>query len=272
MSICLLYRPGLSDENEEQAARRHFPLHQLRAQIPTGSLVVGRYACLPFYDELEQDLKLLGSTMVNSYRQHRYVADFEYYDDLKDVTFPTWFRYEDVPPALRNGPFVVKGRTNSRKFEWHTKMFAQNFTAAVRIGSELATDGLLGSQGIVIRQFVPLETFETSVTGTPITNEWRLFYYRGQRLAHGYYWGNIDDWAPVEQARADFEAQGLPFADAVAQRLVDKTPFVVIDIARTAQGHWQVVELNDGCQAGLNGVIDPEELYGNLAKALQPTP
>lgn len=269
MMPCILLRRGVSDAAEEQAAQRHFTVYTLRTQVPAGSLVVGRYACLPFYDELEQDLALLGSSMVNTFAQYRYVADFEYYEDLCDVTFPTWFRYEDVPVSLRQGPFVVKGRTNSRKFEWHTKMFAPDFKAAVRIGSELATDGLLGTQGIVIRQFVPLQTFETSVTGTPITNEWRLFYYRGHRLTHGYYWGNIDDWSPVEAARPAFEAEGLPFADEVARRLVDKVPFVVIDVARTVDGRWMVVELNDGCQAGLNGVLDAEQLYGNLALALR---
>ncbi len=264
----VLMRPALVEDDEQAAIRAHFPVCTLRTQVPEGSLVIGRYAFLPFYDELEADLANLGSRPINSLAQHRYIAEMGYYEDLADVTFATWFRYEDVPHALRSGPFVVKGRTNSRKFEWHQKMYAPNFQAAVRIGAELSCDGLIGQQGVVIRQFVPLEVFETSVSGVPLANEWRIFYWRGARLAYGYYWGNIDDWAPVERARADFEAHGLPFADAVAARIADKAPFVVIDIARTAEGRWVVVELNDASQAGLNGTVDPQALFGALARSL----
>lgn len=269
MRPVVLYRPGLSDESEEAVCRQHFPVYRYRTEVPPDSLVVGRYAFLPFYDEMEADVTRLGSRLVNSWAQHRYVADFQYYDDLKDVTFASWFRFEDVPYALRSSPLVVKGRTNSRKFEWHQKMFAPDFQAAVRIGAELAMDGLIGQQGLVLRQYVPLETFELSVTGTPLTNEWRIFYYQGQRLAWGYYWGNLDDWSRVDAALPDFETHGLPFADGVAQRLVDKVPFVVIDVAKTQDGRWMVVELNDGSQSGLNGVVPPQELYANLAKALK---
>jgi hypothetical protein len=266
---CILFRPGLSEEAEEQVARQHFPVYHYRAEVPAGSLVVGRYSFLPFYNELEKDVELLGSRLINSFRQHQYVAQLEYAQELADVTFPTWFRYEDVPHAARNQPFVVKGRTNSRKFEWGSKMFAKDFQAAVRIGADLATDGLIGPQGVVLRQYVPLQTFEVGVTGTPITNEWRIFYYQGQRLAHGYYWGAvIDDYAPVTEATPDFEAHGLPFADAIALRLVDKVPFVVLDIAKDVRGRWWLVELNDGSQAGLNGTVDAQTLFSGLRQVL----
>lgn len=265
----ILFRSDRWLEDELEAARRHFPVFRYRAQVPKNSLVVCRYSALPFFNELCEDLKLLGSVPVNSLREHQYVANFEYYEDLRDVTFPSWDRLTDVPNQLRDQPFVVKGKTNSRKFEWHQKMFAPNFQAASRMAAELATDGLIAQQGVLVRQYVPLETFEVGVTGTPFTNEWRVFYYRGRRLAHGYYWGNIDDWSRVDAARPDFEEMGLPFADSIAQRLASKVPFVVIDVAKTADGRWLLVELNDGCQSGLNGVVDADTLYRNLADALR---
>lgn len=264
----ILFRSDRWLEDEMAAAARHFPVMRYRAQVPPGSLVVCRYSALPFFNELEQDLQLLGSRPVNSLRQHQYVANFEYYEDLRDVTFPSWERLSDVPTRLHDQPFVVKGKTNSRKFEWHQKMFAPNFLAASRIAAELAMDGLIGQQGVLIRQYVPLETFEMGVTGTPFTNEWRVFYYKGKRLAHGYYWGNIDDWTKVDSARAEFEAAGLALADEVGLRIASKVPFAVVDVARTEDGRWMVVELNDGCQSGLNGVIEPDALYRALHSAL----
>ncbi len=268
MNTCILYRAGLSEPSELECARRSFPVVGLRSQAPAGSLVIPRYSALPFMNELEGDIANLGSRLINSYAQHLYVANFDYYEDLADVTFRTWMRLSDVPFSLRDKPLVVKGRTNSRKFDWTTHMFAKDFASASRIAYELGKDGLIGGQGVIAREYVPLETFELSVTGLPFTNEWRIFYYRGKQLAWGYYWGLIDDWAPVHAAQPDFLVTGLPFADEVAQRLVDKIPFVVIDIAKTADGRWMVVELNDGCQAGLNDTVDADQLYAALKAAI----
>lgn len=270
-SPVILMRTSLAHEREErEAAAQHFPVVSLRTQVPAGSLVIGRYANLPHHFELEQDIHNLGSRLVNSTAQHRYVADFEYYEDLRDVTFPTWFDAVHIPRAVReNEAFVVKGRTNSIKQAWSQLMFAQDFAQANRVAAALRADGLIGQQGVVYRQFVPLETFETSVvSGMPFSNEWRIFYFRGQRLAHGYYWSGIDDWGAVERATPNFLSEGLPFADDVASRLVDKIPFVVVDIARTQAGRWMVVELNDGCQAGLNDSVPAATLYANLRQAL----
>ena len=270
LTPCVLMRATRYEEDELAVAACHFPVYRYRAEIPAGSLVVGRFANLPFHAELEQDVKLLGSRLVNTTAQHSYVAQFDYFEDLQDVTFPTWFRLEDIPRSFRDKPFVVKGRTNSRKQAWSTHMYAEDFAAAVRLSAELMTDGLLAPQGLVVRAHTPLEVFEVSaVNGLPFANEWRLFYFEGQRLAHGYYWSAIDDWSRVEAAKPDFLAHGLPFADSVAERLVGKIPFVVIDIARTAEGRWVVVELNDGCQAGLNDSVPAPDLYANLRKVLE---
>lgn len=265
---CVLMRAGLDEEEEWQAASEFFPVFRLRSQVPPNSLVVGRYSVLPYFHELQADLAGTGSVLINSYEQHRYIANFDYLDDVQDATFATWFRLEDVPLSMRDKAFVVKGRTNSRKTEWSRKMFAPDFQQAVCIGAELLTDGLIGPQGLVIRQYVPLETFETAISGLPLTNEWRIFYYRGQRLAHGYYWSQLEDWRAVERATPEFLREGLPFADSLALRLAEKAPFVVLDVAKTASGRWVLVELNDGCMAGLNDTVPSRVLYENLRKAL----
>lgn len=267
-SPVILFRADRYLEDELRVAERHFTVVRYRAEVPKGSLVICRFSALPFYNELCQDLKLLGSEPINTFAQHQYIANFDYYWDIEDLTFPSWERLSDIPRSLHNQAFVVKGRTNSRKGQWLEKMYAPNFLAASRIATELATDGLIGQQGVIARQFIPLETFETGATGTPFTNEWRVFYYRGKRLAHGYYWGGLSDWSHVDRATPDFELNGLKVADEAAQRVKDTAPFVVVDVAKTAEGRWLVVELNDGCQSGLNDVIDPEVLYRNLREAV----
>lgn len=257
---------------EAQACSQHFPTVASRVEVPQGSLVFSRYSALPFKGELCRDLELLGSVPVNSLRAHDYAADFGYYRDFENDTFPSWDRLADVPMRLRDGPFVVKGRANSRKQEWSTKMFAPDFRKAVQIASELMSDGLIGQQGVIARQFIPLEVFETSVSGLPFANEWRCFYLNGTRVAHGYYWGSIDDWSAVERAEPDFLASGLPFADRLAQKACESIPFCSIDVAKTRDGRWMLVEINDGDMSGLNGSIDPNAFYSGLAKALAAHP
>jgi hypothetical protein len=241
-SAVILFRKQFDSDGEAATASRHLPVVDLRSRVPANSLVVGRYSCLPYYGELAADLAVSGSRLINSPAQHSYIANFDYYEDIREYTFPTWFSFQDIPSHLRESPFVVKGRTNSRKLQWKTHMFADNFKAAVTLGSELANDPLIGPQGVLIRQYVPLETLEVGINGTPITNEWRLFFYKGTLLAHGYYWAIIDDLALVESARPDFEARGIPFATMVAGILQEHANFFVIDIARNASGDWRVVE------------------------------
>lgn len=268
---CILMRAGDGEEGERDAASRHFPVYALRSEVPKGSLVIGRYSTLPHHEELEADTKNLGSRLINTSAQHRYIANLDWYEDLADMTFPTWFRFQDVPSSAKSGAFVVKGRTNSRKQQWLEKMYAPDFQSAVRIGAELMNDGLIGQQGVVLRAFTPLETFEVScVNGLPFANEWRVFYLNGERLAHGFYWSGIDDWSKVDAARPGFESEGLALADAAAARVAGKAPFVVIDVARAQSGRWMVVELNDGTMSGLNDSVSAQELYAALAKKLTP--
>lgn len=268
-SPCILMRVSRDRKDEQKIAEQSFPVYELRTKVPPNSLVIGRYVNLPYHYELEQDIINLNSRLINSTLEHQYVANFDYYEDLKDVTFETWMNLEDVPCNRHSESFIVKGRTNSQKQAWNSLMFAQNFKAASRISAELRCDSFIGPQGIIIRKYEELETFEISeINGMPFSNEWRIFYYKGKRLAYGYYWSNIDDWTKVTLATPDFELNGLKFADKIAERIIDKIPFVCIDIAKKQNGDWVLVELNDGCQAGLNDSVPAEELYSNLKLVL----
>lgn len=265
----ILFRKEFDSDGEAEAAAAHLPVFGLRAAVPRNSLVIGRYACLPYYRELVADLAYKGARLINSHEQHSYIANFDYYEDIREHTFPTWFACDQVPPSMRWGrPFVVKGRTNSRKMQWSTHMHAVDWPGAVKLSAELANDLLIGPQGLIIREYVPLETLELGINRMPITNEWRLFFYKNTLLASGYYWAIIDDETKIEAARPDFEERGIPFAKMVAEILAERTNFFVIDIARTADGEWKVVEVNDGQQSGLNHYVKADELYANLAAAL----
>lgn len=257
----VLFRKTVDTTDELEVAKTHFQVVEYRSQVPPNSLVIARYSALPYYRELEEDLKANGSRLLNSIRGHKWIADFDYYYELSRYTPRSWREYE-MQHCDHHGPFVVKGATNSRKHKWNTHMFAPDKKTALLIGSELASDDLVGPQGIIYREYVPLKTFEIGVNGLPFSNEWRIFYYKGHRLTYGYYWTLADN-----PKLANLDKQGLDLADEIAQKVAEHVDFYVIDMAQRDTGEWVMIELNDAQMAGLS-FNDPHVLYANLVRAL----
>lgn len=259
-SAVILFRKETGFEDELQEAKLHFPVYEYRASLPDDSLVIPRYSCLPYYKELEKDLDYRGSRLINDYSQHRWIADFEYYSDLKEFTPESW---DDTNfyQCKHTGPFVVKGKTNSRKHQWNTKMFAENKRAAADIAGELMNDMLIGGQGVIYRKFEPLKVFEYGINDLPYSNEWRIFYYKTTRLSYGYYWSN------AENLPTEIDPKALEFADEIAKETAKHVNFFVLDVAEKESGGWVLIEVNDGSMSGLSE-NDPWILYSNLKLAL----
>ena len=258
----IYYRDCIEWHPESESARNHFKTYSSRIHVPDGSIVIPRYSALPFYKELESDLNCSGSRLINSYEQHQYVADIKnWYYDLKDVTPETW---DDVSIIPEEGPFVLKGETNSMKQLWSTHMFAKDKREAITVAGNLYNDNLIGSQHIYVRRYVPLKTYMISLRNLPITKEFRFFFYKKNVVASGYYWANHAE-----------DLQQIPSPKEVPQKLIEYVSdrvsqhinFYVVDFAQCENGDWIVIELNDGSMSGLS-CCNPNELYSNLAKVL----
>ncbi len=256
MENCILFRQGLGEEEEFSTASSLIEnVYEYRSQIPKDNLVFARYSVLPFYVELEKELKLKNSRLVNSYDQHCYIADIErWYNDIKEYTPETWFTWAD----LDEGQFVVKGRTNSRKFQWDTSMFADGRTQLLEVINNLLKDDLISNQGLCIRKYIPLVTYEIGINGMRFTNEWRMFFYKEDLIDYGFYWSCYDGDRP-----SDIAPEGKRIAQEVASIISKHTNFFVVDMAETESGEWIVIEINDGQMSGLSD-IDPVSFYVNL--------
>lgn len=254
----VLFRKELSAEDELADCQKGVPTFTSRCDIPHGSLVFGRYSVLPWYGELERDLEKRGSRLVNSFTQHRWIADFWDWGGpdgvLSDLTFRSWRDWSDLP----TGSFVVKGATNSRKGEWNTRMFCAAKEDVPRVAMSLYDDTLIRDQGVVIRQFVSLENLGTGLNGLPISHEWRTFWYKDDLLASGFYWSSMAD-SPLEE----IPEGALEIAKGAAKRVCNFVNFFVIDVAKTKDGKWMVVEVNDGQMSGLCG-CDAKALYWRM--------
>lgn len=256
----ILFRGALAEEEELLAARQHFTIYQNRAAVPEGSTVIGRYSCLPWYKELEEDLGYKNSKLINSHQEHCYVANIRnWYYDLGDFTPRTWFYLDQV--NKEEAPFVLKGATNSKKFNWDTHMFAETWEDAQEVYHNLSTDGYVGHQDICIRKYIPLKKVQQGLNGLPISEEYRIFILNGKVIAGDFYWqSHVDD---LESEIGGIESVPTGWLNMVIDRIKDKITFFVVDVARTADNNWIVVELNDAQQSGLS-CIDPKLFYKNL--------
>lgn len=267
MNPVILFRKSFAEDNEVYQASKYFPVYFQHEKIPPGSLVIPRYSSLPYFEYLEAGIKELGSELINTYRQHRYVADIQnWYYDLEMVTPATWFKLEDVPQRMSDyGSYVLKGETNSRKFQWDTHMFARTYADITKVHSNLLADSLIGSQNICIRRYVPLRQVGTRIDGRPVTEEYRIFILDGKVLTKDFYWSEYYD--VVEFKDQDHHNIPQDLIDYIIESVGDSIRFYVADVARTNTGKWIVIELNCGGQSGLS-LCDPAILYENMSKIL----
>lgn len=252
----ILFRPDRDTEHELKVCQEIFGDDVITSRTdPTlkNELVFARYSALPYFKELVQDLANTGCTLINNHRQHQFIADFEYYHSIKPFTPKTYFmNWHEMP----EGRYVVKGKTNSRKFDWNTRMFADTKRRAIEIACDLMSDALISTQDIIIREFVDLENFGYGVNGIPFSNEFRFFFLKENMLSFGYYWS-------ISDVQGHMDVEGIQFAKRIAKILSQYVNFFVIDIARQTNGKWIVVEVNDGMCSGLS-MNDPKELYDNM--------
>lgn len=242
-----------------------------RVLVPPDSLVVARFGLLPFYQEMERDLRYKDSVLLNSYAQHQWIANLLDWGGehgvLAGMTPRTWTRWDRLP---ENMSFVVKGRTNSKKQSWNTRMFAPSRGAVPAIAKRLNDDENLCDQGIVAREYVPLKKLDEGLNGLPITNEWRFFFLNDPKtgtpvmLANGFYWMCSH---PEAFEQASLSQIGVDVAKKAASLVSPHVPFFVIDVAETATEDWIVIEVNDAQMSGLCGV-KADEFYKNLAAVL----
>lgn len=259
MGTKIYYRDSITPEDEKVAIAKYFPGSKIIPDFNKNDLVIGRYSVLPFYRDQEKMLNEDGARLINTTDQHKYIANCQYIHNLGYYTMKTYWSAEEMMNADYDGSFIVKGVTNSKKFNWSTHMFAENKKAAIDVMIRLQQDSLIGEQQIIFREFVKFKQLDKPAgDAPPIINEWRVFAYCGKIIAKGFYWANYPD---VKATPPDDE-----WLNKVIQT-VNEAPFIAIDVAETEDGNWLVVEINDGQMAGLS-TIDADEFYDNLATVM----
>lgn len=256
MKVDILFRRSLAENGEFETCKKYFGSHLLESRIDCyGSVVIGRYSCLPYYKELEIDLEKNKSKLINSYKQHRWIASHEYYEYVQEFMPPTFTDY-DISFANPQWDFIVKGKTNSKKTSWKT-LYAPSRKDALVLAAELKTDPIIGPQDILYKKYVELENFGYDHNGIPISNEWRFFCLFNKVLTFGYYWSNFPEITP------DPPKQAIELAENITKIVSDHVNFYVLDIAIKKNGEPILIEINDGQMSGLSN-CSPDSLYTAL--------
>lgn len=260
----ILYRDFDIEDNEHHAMHQNFSVYCSRTYLPLNQLIIGRYSVLPFYKELEQDLKKINCKLINSYEQHLFVADIgQWYPVIKEWTPETWSMSIGTDNLPIDCSFILKGATNSIKRLWTTHMFARTRNDVASVYSNLLDDTMVGQQEIFARRYIPLRKLGESVNGMPITEEYRFFICYRQVISSGYYWSSHIDEIKLPEYNTDEGMYLLNYVHKVADTIGDRCNFYTIDIGITEQGESIVIELNDGQMAGLSE-NNPFVLYKNL--------
>lgn len=263
-NLAFLFRNSYETEEEFQVLKQLAPdsTFELRTKIPPNSTVIGRFSVLPFYTELERDLASNGSKLINSFDQHRYVADIRsWYGDLHYITPKTWFSMQEYIADSYEGPVVLKGETNSKRELWLTHMFAKDKNDARKVYFNLMDDSLIKAQNVCIRVYEPLKEYTKCLSGMPVVDEYRYFVLNGRIVASGFYWSSFMDDISIDKSD-----RGLHLVKKAISLIGDNCNFYTIDVAQKANGEWIVIELNDGCMSGTNS-IDPKDLYKAILNA-----
>ena len=97
MQPIILFRSlELAFQYELRIVKEYFEVIEQRCACPKDRLVIGRYSVLPFYQELERDIEIMGSHLVSTGEQHRWITK-NYYRDLKEFTAESLGRQQHSP-------------------------------------------------------------------------------------------------------------------------------------------------------------------------------
>jgi len=155
-----------------------------------------------------------------------------------------------------DSPLIVKDFVKSQKHYWDTACFIPSATEKEKVKSvvgkfvELQNTDL--NEGLVIREFIELNDLTIhSKSGMPLKQEYRLFFLNGQLLACYDYWEEGEYFADDHPPLVSFKK--------IAKNI--ESNFFSMDIAKTKNGDWIIIELGDGQVAGLPDKVDRLQFY-----------
>jgi len=223
------------------------------------------------YDKLYNELLSKNYVLINDpiqYRNCHYLPDSLKY--IKDYTPKTIFQKIENENSINtliekvkifNGKSVIiKDYVKSEKHYWNTACFVENSNEKSKLIEtinnfiKLRENDL--NEGIVIREYIELNNLiKHSKSGMPLSEEYRLFFYKNELLCILNYWeeGNYSNNKPDTK---HFEE--------IAKTV--ESNFFTMDIAKEKNGNYIIIELGDGQVSGIPEKEDSYKIYKSIKK------
>lgn len=203
-----------------------------------------------------------GIQLINSPKEYaKYHLLPGWYSDFEGATpFSIWNESRDIRAALElteglEGAFVVKDYVKSRKHEWHDACFIKDISDKEDtfrvINNFINRQGSNLEGGVVLRKFESLKSIgRHKDSGMPISEEYRIFVFKGEILISDNYWS--------ENEEVDISEDEYLWIESMASKI--ESSFMTIDLARKTDGKLIIMEMGDGQVSGLQQ-IDAYEFY-----------
>jgi hypothetical protein len=221
------------------------------------------------YELLYEALLAKNIQLINSPEEYAFCHYFpNSYETIQDFTPKSIFKplekpfdIEDFREDLKTfgkQAIIVKDYVKSQKHYWKEACFIPDASDLETV--EKITRRFIELQdvdlniGLVYRAFVALEHLtEHTVSGMPLTKEFRILVKDGKIIQAFNYWDE-----------GDYEAisPNLSFLGSVIPLI--KSNFFSVDIAQQKDGQWIIVELGDGQVSGLPDNADKAAFYERL--------
>lgn len=270
-TVHLFSYESLTRENDPVlATRRIKTADQLQTIIYRGWMLKPNQYAMLYENLLAKNYKLINSP--KEYQNCHYLPDS--YKFIKECTPGTvWIpvedrnvNYEQVFESIKhfgNSPLIIKDFVKSQKHYWDTACYISSAGDRDKVKSviekfiELQGSDL--NEGIVIRQFVELNDLSIhSKSGMPLKQEYRLFFLKGKLL------GVYEYWEEGQYFEGNFPP--IEVFEDIVQGI--ESNFFSMDIAKTKEGEWIIIELGDGQVAGLPNITDRHQFYHSVREII----
>jgi hypothetical protein len=248
-----------------------FPYSPHTSSVPTVPAVcgiwIGSIPTLAHYRAVYRAARARGIRLLNNPAQHRRALEGDralaMLGDLTPETIVVTAPDQCTAAAAQLGfPLFVKGVVKSRKEAGWAACVATTLPELRGLVAQTLERDAMTRGRVLVRRMVPLRYAPGTLGDFPISREYRVFFYREQVLAFGFYWEEYEDtW----RFSASDEQAMLAVAREAARRL--QVPFLIVDVAQQESGAWLVIEVGDAQFAGLSRV-PPLRLWSGLLRAL----
>ena len=228
----------------------------------------GYVPTLEYYREIYREALSKKIRLVNSPLQHQTILETPLSIlQLRELTAESVVVSsveESVEAAKHLGfPLFVKGVIFSMKQEGWESCVANNPAELEKIVAQLLPRRFTRGS-VILRKVINLKKSGEIFWGFPMSREFRLFLFRAQVLAFGFYWPlstpSIVELSPQEKTEV------FALAEEAARRF--EAPFVAIDVGQDEDGKWWVIESGDPQFAGLS-FIPPAEVAEKMTKIIR---